>query len=99
MNRIDRRKMEKNLGITKHKKTRSFSKKMESLRQNIIEGKKKEKEMREVRRLQEQGKEDEINSNRIASIATGLMISKSLSYIDALEEAKKVYEKEKIYVE
>lgn len=91
--------MEKNLGITKHRKIMSFSKKMESIRQNIIEGKKKEKEMREVRRLQEQGKEDEINNNRIASIATGLMISKSLSYIDALEEAKKVYEKEKIDVE
>ena len=86
--------MEKNLGITKHKKSLPFSKRMESLQENIIQGKEKEKEMKEIRRLQEQENEDKIDNNRIASIATELMISKSLSYIDALEEAKKVYKQE-----
>lgn len=86
--------MEKKLGITKHRKTLSFNKRMESMRENIISGKEKEEEMRETRRIQNQGKEDQVDNNRIASIATELMISKNLSYIEALGEAQEIYKQE-----
>ena len=86
--------MEKRLGIAKHRKSLPFSQRMESIRENIAAGKEKEEEMRETRRLQDQGAADEVDNSRIASIATELMISKSLSYIDALGEAQEVYKRE-----
>lgn len=94
MNRKERRNMEKKLGITKYKKSLSLNKRMELIRENIIEGKKKQKEMKEVRRLQEQEKVDEVASTRIAFIATDLMINQDISYVEAQEKAKELYEQE-----
>ena len=94
MNRRDRRLMEKKLGLIKHKNSLPLNKRMEGIRENIISGKEKEAEMREVRRLQEEGKQVEVDNNRIASIATELMVGSDMSYIDALEEAKEVYKRE-----
>ena len=94
MDRKERRRIEKRLGITKHKKTLSLSERMESVSQNIELGKQKQIEMLEVRRQQEGNKSNEIDNNRIASIATELMIGKDMSYIDALEKAKEVYKEE-----
>lgn len=86
--------MEKRLGITKHRKNLPLHERMESIRQNIEEGKRKQEEMKEVRRLQEEGKKEEVDNNKIASMATDLMIKEDLSYIDALEKAKKLYTEE-----
>jgi len=94
MNRRDKRRMEKKLGITKHRNSLPLNRRMEMVRENIIAGKEKQLEMQEVRRLQEEGVKEEVNNSRLASIATELMISKDLSYIDALEEAKEVYKRE-----
>ena len=90
MNHKERRKLKKNLGILEHKNKIPRNQRFELMRQNIAEGKQKENQMKEVRRLQNQGKQDEIDNSRIASLATDLMIKENLSYIDALERAKKI---------
>jgi uncharacterized membrane protein (DUF106 family) len=91
MNRRERKQLEKRLGLTKHLKTLTRQQRFDRMRENIIEGNKKEKAMKEVRRLQEEGAQIEVDNNQIASLATELMLSENLSYIDALEKAKQVY--------
>ena len=90
MNRRDRRRMEKQLGIQKHKKGLPRNARFELLRQNIEEGKKKQDEMKENRRLQENREEDRKQSIDVASKATELMIKEGLSYVDALEKANEL---------
>jgi len=88
MIRKERRKMEQNLGIRKHVKTLPRNERFERIRQNIIEGHNKEKEFKEVVRLQNQGSQDQIDNNKIASLATELMINENMDYADALKRAK-----------
>jgi hypothetical protein len=90
MNRRERKALEKRLGLHKHKKNMTRQARFENMRENILEGKKKQEEMREVRRLQEEGQEVEIQSSNIATLATDLMVKEDLSYIDALEKAKEI---------
>lgn len=94
MNRRERRNLEKRLGLQKHVKTLTREEKFERMRQNIIEGKKKEEEMREHVRVMQGGDKDKVDNNKIASMATDLMIKDGMSYIDALEKAKEIYQKE-----
>jgi len=94
MNRRERRHMEKKLGLIKYKNSLPLHKRMEGVRENIATGKQLQAEMKEIRRLQEEGKTQEVDNSRIASIATELMVGKDMSYIDALEEAKEVYKRE-----
>ena len=49
--------------------------------------------MKENQRVQENKENDQAESNQIASLATELMVKNGLSYIEALEEAKKSLEK------
>jgi hypothetical protein len=96
MNRRERKQLEKRLGLNKFKKTLTRQQRFDRMRENIIEGRKKEEEMKEVVRLQKEGKVMEVDNNQIASIATDLMVNEGMSYIDALEKAKETYlEKEK----
>jgi hypothetical protein len=92
MNRRERKQLEKRLGLNKFKKTLTRQQRFDRMRENIIEGRKKEEEMKEVVRLQKEGKTTEVDNNQVASIATELMINEGLSYIDALEKAKQVYQ-------
>jgi len=94
MNRRERRNLEKRLGLQKYAKTLTCKKKFERMRQNIIEGKKKEEEMREHVRIQQGVDKDKVDNNKIASMTTDLMIKESMSYIDAFEKAKELYQKE-----
>ena len=92
MKRRELRQLEKKMGLSKIKKNMSRNERFELMRQNIINGKKQEEEMKDLRRRQEQANQDQVNSNKIASIATELMIKNGISYIDAIEEAKKQVE-------
>jgi len=94
MNRAERKKMEKQFGITKHKKSMTRAKRFEAMRQNIEQGKDLQEKMKETRRLQEQGKADETASARIAFIATDLMINHNVPYVEAQEKAKELYKQE-----
>lgn len=95
MNNREKRRMQKSLGILKHKNSLPRKDRFERMRQNIIEGKQKEQEMIEIVRVQKQGKKDEIDNNKIASKATELMIKENLSYMEALEKAKEIYKEKK----
>lgn len=94
MNRKERRRIEKQMGIQKHKRSLPKNARFDLLRQNIAEGKKKQEEMKENRRLQENREEDRKQSIDVASKATELMIQDGLSYIDALEKAKELAEED-----
>jgi hypothetical protein len=92
MNKKEIKQLEKRLGLNKFKKTLTRQQRFDRMRENIIAGRKKEEAMKEVVRLQKEGKVEEVDNNQIASIATDLMISEGLSYIDALEKAKETYQ-------
>lgn len=94
MNRRERKRMEKQFGISKYKKKMSRAQRFENMRENILHGKELEAKMQEVRRVQEQKKSDDNSANRIASIATDLIVNKEMDYVTAMEEAKKIYQAE-----
>jgi len=94
MNRRERKAMEKRLGLDKYKRGLPRAQRFEMMSQNIIEGRKMEDQMREVRRLQENQKSDSVASSRIASIATDLIINKGMDWVKAQEEAVKIYKQE-----
>lgn len=93
MNRRERKHMEKQMGIAKYKKSLTRAQKFEMVADNIKSGRDLENQMRDTRRVQEQGKTDEVAANRIASISTELMV-KGVSYVDAINQAKEIYKQE-----
>lgn len=94
MNRRERKRMEKQLGLHKYKKNMTRAERFETMSNNIEHGKELQNKMKEVRRLQEQQKMDENSNSRIASIATDLIVNKEMDYVTAMEEAKKMYKAE-----
>jgi hypothetical protein len=94
MNRRERKAMEKRLGLDKYKKSLPRAERFEMNRQNIIAGRKMEEEMKEIRRVQENGAEDKKASERISSIATDLMFNKKMDWVSAQAEALEVYKRE-----
>ena len=93
MNRSERRRLEKKMRINEYVKKLSREEKFERIRQNIIEGNKKQSNMSETVRIQDNNKKDQVDNSKIASLATSLMISEDLDYIDALEKAKETLNK------
>lgn len=91
MNRRERRSTEKKLGIAKHVKHMSRNEKFERIRQNIVNGNRKQDEMKDSVRVSTNKKNDEVDNNKIASKATELMVKEGLDYIDALEKAQQIY--------
>ena len=91
MNRRERKNMEKQFGMDKLKKNMTREQRFENMRSNIQNGKKLQEEMKETRRVQEQGSADKEASSEIASIATDLMINKDVPYVEAQEQAKEIY--------
>lgn len=94
MNRRERKAMEKKMGLDDYKKSLPRAQRFEMMRQNIIQGKKIEEEMKDLRRRQDNEKSDNIAASRIASIATDLMINKGMDWVSAQEEAANIYKKE-----
>ena len=94
MNRRERKIMEKRLGLHKHKKNMTRQERFRQMSENIAEGKNMQERMKEVRRLQEQGKQDEVASARISSIATDLIVNEGMDWVSAQEEAKERYKRE-----
>jgi len=94
MNHKQKREMEKKLGLLAYRKKLPRAERFELIRQNIIAGKRKEAELKGEVVRQENKADDDAKSNQIASLATTLMITEGLSYIDALEKAKIQIEKE-----
>lgn len=93
MNRKDKRKMSKNLGIMSYQQKLPRNKKFELMRQNIIEGKKKQLEVKEEVRQQINKILEEKESQIIYHLAEDIAKKKQIPVIDALEEAQAEYQK------
>ncbi len=94
MNRKERKSMEKQLGIAKHKKNMTRDQRFEIMRENIIHGNELQRQMKETVRVQSQKKVDEDSAARISFITTDLMINKGVPYAEAIEQAKELYKQE-----
>ena len=93
MNRRDRRKMSKKLGILQYQKNLPRDKKFNLIRENILAGKKREVEIKEEVRRQTNESLDETESKSIITIAQEIIEKEEISFIDALERARIIYEK------
>lgn len=91
MNNREKRQMEKKLGLLKVKSKLRLEHWIEEVQQNIQSGKRKQEEMKEIRRMQENKAEEKAQSEQIASIATDLMFNKKMPFAQAQEEAKRLY--------
>jgi hypothetical protein len=91
MNRAERRKMEKKLGLDKVKKSLPRNLRWEKVRQNIADGNKKEEAMKESVRVQDQKDNDAKINSQISSRALDLMIKDGMDYYSATEKAKEEF--------
>lgn len=91
MNRRQRRQMEKQLGLTKYKRSLSFNERIKQLSNSIAQGNEKQAAMKETVRRQEDAQSDADASNEIASLATTLVVRDGLSYAEALLKAREIY--------
>ena len=85
MNRRQKRQLEKQMGITKHKQSMSMEKRVKMMGENVRDTQEKRKE---TDRRVTQERIDRENSEKVATLATTLMVTEGLSYIDALEKAR-----------
>lgn len=88
MNRKERRKAEKKLGIDKFRRSLPFSQRCELIRGNILEGKKKQEEMKETVRIQDQKDQENLINSQISKRSLDLMINEDMDYYSATEKAK-----------
>jgi hypothetical protein len=91
MNRRERKAMEKKVGITKYKKSLPRNEQFEMIRQNIIEGHKKQDKLKEDLRVKDNAKSDAEINKKIADRALELMMKESMDYYSATERAKEEF--------
>lgn len=89
MNRRERRRLEKDLGITKHKQKMNLTQRLKSIRDGVEAGRERSIEARENRKRQENEEADKLASAEISSLSTTLMIRDGLSWHEATEAAKR----------
>lgn len=92
MNRRERRKIEKDLGLIKHKQSLSVEKRLKYLQDGVETGKSRDAEAQANRKKQENEADDQRAAQEIASLATTLMIRDGLSWYEAVEAAKREIE-------
>jgi len=85
--------MSKNLCILQYQQKLPLEKKMILMRENAIAGKKQHEEFCEKTRLNINEQLEEIESKAVYSIAENIAKQKNIPLIDALEEAKIIYNK------
>jgi hypothetical protein len=93
MNRRERKAMEKRLGLAKYKKTLPRNEKFEMIRQNIIEGRKKEEQLKEEMRIKNNAQEESMINKKISDRAMELMLKDGMDYYSANEKAKEEFGK------
>ena len=96
MNRRERRRLEKDLGITKHKQRMNLTQRLKSISDGVEAGKERSTEAKENRRRQENEEADKVASAQISSLSTTLMIRDGLSWHEATEAAKREIEEKHV---
>jgi hypothetical protein len=88
MNRSERRKTEKYLGLTKHYKTLSRSAKFDLIAERITLGKQRQKETKERIEQEITAQNEARESKMIFTIAETIAKAKKIPVTDAMENAK-----------
>ena len=96
MNRRERRRLEKDLGIIKHKQKMNLGDRLKSIQNGVEAGKERNTTAKENRKRQENEEADKQAGADISSLATTLMIRDGLSWHEALEAAKREVEKRNV---
>jgi len=91
MNRKERRQMSKKLGILQHQQKLSLYKKFELIRENISQGKERQKEFEAEVEKSINSQISQKESDIIYSIAEKLAKDKNIPMIDAMELAQREY--------
>jgi len=95
MNRKERRRLSKQLGIMQHQKSLSREEKFNLVRENILTGKEQHKQfVDEMRRVQNLSKEEK-ESEEINILAKQIEKSENISLSSALEKAQEIYYKKR----
>jgi len=97
MNRKERRKMAKKLGILQYQSNLSRNKKFNLIRENILEGKRMHEEFVRRSKLTQQELEQELKEEKIYNKAIFISQSENIPFSEAVERAKKEIEEEKKY--
>ena len=92
MNRKDRRRTSKRLGIMEYQGKLSRDKKLELMRENIISGKKLHEDFVRKSKMTQEELDDEIKYQKIYNRASEIANEKHINFTDAFEEARKEIE-------
>ena len=95
MNRQERRKLEKDMGLFKHYKTLSWKERWERIRGNQDNGKTLMREARIRAAVTKQEQEEERMNNLVSRRAQQIADKKGVPFADAVEEAQAWFEKYK----
>jgi len=96
MNRRERKQIEANLGLKKFYKKQTRSQRFERWRENQDNGKRMQEETKERVRVMQNMTDEEKDSAAIAILAQKIATKKEIPLIDAMEEAKLKYERNKV---
>jgi len=88
MNRKDRRRTSKRLGIMEYQQKLPRNKKFELMRENIISGKKLHEDFVRKSKMTQEEIDDEIKYQKIYNRAAIIANEKHINFADAFEEAK-----------
>jgi hypothetical protein len=92
MNRKDRRRTAKRLGIMQYQQKLPLKKRLELMHENVIIGKQMEKENAEKTRLDIAAQLEEKESQSVYHLAEGIASTKKIAVIDAMAEAQKEFD-------
>lgn len=95
MNRSERRKLEKKLGVSNHIKSLSRDERFERMRNNQEAGKKTHQEFVERCALSEIDQMEQKESDKIASKAEDIAKNTGIPFIDAMNQAQEETKKSK----
>lgn len=94
MNRRERRKMSKKLGIMEFQQKLSRDKKFSLIAENIQTGKQSHLEFIEKSRIMQEKYADEVESHRLYNIATDIAQREKIPLVDAFEKANSLIAEE-----
>ena len=93
MNRKERRRMSKNLGIMQYQQKLTRAQKFNLIHENVVAGKLREREVTEEVRQDINKQLEEKETEVVYNMAEDIAKRRGIPVIDALEEAQKLYEK------
>ena len=96
MNRKERRKLSKNLGIMEFQRNLPLDKKLNLIKDNIAAGKQIHKEFLDKVRVNLNKQQEELESKIVFDLAQNIAKNKNISYIQAMEEAQEKYNMQKV---